>query len=324
MIHKNNILKYLTAVVMILWLAVFEVQTVQASSESAGHSDHEAHAARAGHDDDLVLLSESEINEFGIEITPAGPGNIELHLDLMGEIALDPARFAHITPRFAGIVQEVRKTVGDPVQKGDVLAIIESNESLVPFAVKSLISGTVISMHLTQGEVIGDNDHAFEVADLSVVWANLSIYQKDLTKVKNGQKAIITAGPGRMEATGVISYVSPVVDETTRTATARVILDNTGGQWRPGMFVTARVIIANEPADIVVPKTAIQTFEGRTVVFVRDSDGFRPRAVELGRTNSVSAEIRHGLDPGTPYVSKGGFILKAELQKAAFGGGHGH
>ena len=285
----------------------------QTTTETVSETEHGTH-------EEVVRLTPEELKEFGVEISGAGAGLLEQHVDLTGEIVIDPARLAHIVPRFPGIVKEVRKKIGDRVKKGEVLAIIESNESLSPYKVKSLIDGTVIDMHLTRGEVITDEGHAFTVADLSKVWANLNIYQKDLPFVKIGQKAIISAGPASQQATGRISYISPIVDEKTRTATARVILPNPRGIWKPGLFVNARVIIANKKVAVKIPKTALQTFEGKTVVFVKDKDGFRPQPVEIGRSNQVAVEIVRGLQPGQEYVSKGGFTLKSELQKEAFGG----
>ncbi len=98
-----------------------------------------------------------------------------------------------------------------------------------------------------------------------------------------------------------------------------------GGEWRPGLFVTARVLVERVNAGVVVPKTAIQTMNGEQVVFVETSDGFEVRHVRLGRSDAESVEILTGIDPGDRYVAKGGFVLKAELGKASFEhAGHAH
>ncbi len=277
-----------------------------------------------GEHHEVVTLTPEEMEEFDIQLATAGPGVFEIHKDLTGEIRPDPERLAHIVPRFPGIVLEVRKQIGDRVKKGEVLAVIESNESLAPYEVRSLIDGTVIEMHLTRGEMVNDATHAFIVADLSVVWANLNVYQKDLPYIRVGQKATVTGIEATLHYTGTISYVSPVVDEATRTATARVVVPNPHRRWRPGMFVSARVVVDAIQAPLVVPTTALETYENRTVVFVKTEDGFEPRPVTVGRTNDRFAEILEGLTPGEVYVAKNGFTLKAELLKESFGGGHGH
>ena len=124
---------------------------------------------------------------------------------------------------------------------------------------------------------------------------------------------------------GRISWLSPVFDEKTRSAIARVVIDNTDGQWRPGLFVNAKVAIEKKQAEIVIPLSALQTVEGKTIVFVRHEDGgFEPQAVQTGRRDFQQVEIIHGLKQGQTYVSQNAFSLKAQLQKSEFGEGHSH
>ena len=162
------------------------------------------------------------------------------------------------------------------------------------------------------------------IADLSDVWIVLTVYQKDLAAIKPGQRAHIVATHDLAEATGTIEYVSPILDPHTRTTTARVVMPNAGA-WRPGLFVTARVVVERISAGVVVPKTAVQTMDGEQVVFVETSDGFAVRHVRSGRSDAESVEILDGLEPGERYVARGGFVLKAELGKASFEhAGHAH
>lgn len=297
---------------------------------STGETDSHDPAAEVTPDDgetvheEIVHLTEAELAEFAIEVDTAGPGVIRRHRDLTGEIVIDPDRLAHIIPRFPGIVKSVRKKIGDPVRSGEVLAIIESNESLSPYEVRSLIDGTVIEMHLTQGEVINDTNHDIVVADLSTVWADLNAFQKDLEDLEIGMEATITAGGRISPFTGKITWISPTFSESRRTAIARVIVANPKGLWRPGLFVNAEVITSSREVDVVVPKGALERFEGGPVVFVQTDDGFEPRPVLLGEENRTMVEIRDGLVPGERFVAKNGFALKAELEKGAFDGGHNH
>jgi len=289
------------------------------------HTQHDDSGEMDGHSEvPIVALSDEAMKEFGVEIRAASAGTIPIHRKLTGEIVVEPDRLAHIFPRFPGIVKDVRKRIGDRVKAGEVLAVIESNESLATYEVKSLIAGTVGDMHLSLGEVVADDSHAFTITDLSSVWANFSVYQKDLPYIKLGQRVTISAGPDAPQTTGTISYVSPIVDEETRTATARVVLPNPTGEWRPGLFVTGLVQIDAINAEVVVPKTALETYESQTVVFVQTDEGFRPQPVHVGRSNDATVEIISGLNPGQSYVAKNGFTLKAELEKATFSGGHAH
>lgn len=285
--------------------------------ESQQHSDI--------HEEEIVKLSSKEMVEFGIIVKTAGPDTIQMHTDLLGEIKPDPRKIAHVVPRFEGIVKEVFKSIGDKVKKGETMAIIESNDSLVKYNVTSAIDGTVIDMHMTPGELVNaDNDHAITVANLTTVWADLSVYQKDLSIIREGQTAIISDDYGVHKKEGKISYISPMVDEATRTATARVALDNPSGKWKPGMFVTAKVLTLDKKVLLAVAKNALQSLEGQIVVFVKDKEGFRPQAITVGIQNSKVVEILSGLHAGQTYAAHGAFTIKAELMKESFGGGHGH
>jgi cobalt-zinc-cadmium efflux system membrane fusion protein len=156
------------------------------------------------------------------------------------------------------------------------------------------------------------------------VWVDISVYQKDMPSVHVGQPVIVSAGHELEKAEGRISYISPVVDEGTRTATARVVLPNRDGSWRPGLFVTARIQVDRTEVSLAVPRTALVVLEDRTVIFARHDNGFEPRPVKLGLKGDLNVEIREGLAPGDRYVSRGGFTLKSELLRGQFAGGHGH
>lgn len=267
-----------------------------------------------------IKLTDNDLKEFGIEIKEAGPGVITNHIDLTGEIRAEPSRLSHIIPRFPGIVKEVYKTVGEKVKQGEVLALIESNESLTPYEVQSLVAGTIIELHMAKGDLVGGDQVAITVANLEKVWATLNIYQRDINKIKVGQRALVSFGSEEREEAGTISYVSPVVDEKTRTASARVILNNNSGKWRPGMFVSSKIYVSEKKVPIVVEKTALQTLEDKTVIFIKRGEDFIPQQVKLGNQNDVNVEITSGLQAGQQYVSKGSFTLKAEILKESFGG----
>lgn len=299
---------------------------VEHKHEETKKAESEQHEEAGDHDEhqDAVHLSDAEMEEFGIEVDVAGPGKLHIEIAVPGEVVVNYDKLAHIAPRFPGVVTEVRKHVGDHVRKGEVLAVIESNEGLTPYEMKSFINGTVLEKHMTLGEVHSEDVAAFVIADLDTVWINLSIYQMHLPKVAVGQRVVISAGKGVPDARGVISYISPSVDEHTRTATARVVLPNRGGRWRPGLFVEGRITVEETEVALLVPKSALQTMDGRTVVFVDEHEDFLPQPVEIGRSNETRAEVLSGLEPGQEYVSKGGFVLKAELLKGAFVDEHGH
>lgn len=293
------------------------------SAPDGPSAGQESEHAESGHEEELVRLAPETLEEFGIEVATAGPGVVERSVSLPAEVRPNQDRLAHIAPRFAGIVREVRADIGDAVKAGQVLAVVES-EALAPFPLKTLIDGVVIQKHITRGEPVSREQAAFVVADLRDVWVDISVYQKDLAEVEVGQLVHVSAGHGLHQAEGRISYLSPVVDEATRTATARVVLPNPEGRWRPGLFVATRIRTVETEVPVAIPRTAIQEMGDEMVVFVETPDGFAPRPVALGRRGEEHVEVTAGLAPGERYVARGGFTLKSELARETFSGGHGH
>ena len=196
--------------------------------------------------------------------------------------------------------------------------------SYIRYEVIAPFDGVIIEKHVALGEAKKEEAEMFLIADLRSVWVNLGVYQKDIPLVRAGQPVVISAGHGIPEMAGRISYIGPLVGEQTRTATARVVLPNRGGQLRPGLFVTGRVTLSTVPVPILIPKTALQTMDEKTVVFVKDEDGFEPRPVTVGRSDGTHVEVTSGLKAGQKIVSAGAFTLKAQLAKGSFGDGHGH
>lgn len=297
------------------------VETVSTSEE---HHDEERHEAGAPGEPaaEHVELSPEAIAASGIVVQGAGPAPIRVTLQLPGEVAPNADRLAHIVPRFPGIARTIHKSLGDPVQQDQVLAVIESNESLSPYEVKSLISGTVIERHITHGEFVRDDGDIFVIADLSTVWVNLTVYPRDLERVRAHQRVVIRSATGGRAADGVIDYIGPVLGEPTRAATARVTLANPKRTWRPGMFVTADVVLSEHTVAVAVEAGAIQHLEGKDVVFVEEDGRFEARPVEVGPGDGRLVEIRSGLKTGERYVASGSFILKSELLKSEAGHEH--
>jgi membrane fusion protein, heavy metal efflux system len=111
-------------------------------------------------------------------------------------------------------------------------------------------------------------------------------------------------------------FVSPLLDKDTRAARVVASVDNAALKWRPGSFIRAEIPTDETPAAIVVPKTALQSLKGDTVVFVRTPDGFEARKVGLGREDARLAEVLAGLDAGERIATANTFNLKADLGKA--------
>ncbi len=299
--------------------------------EAAGESPESGHkhdggqesGYKHGEEEGVVKLSSEQIAAAGLEITTATPGILRKELTFPAEVKLNADNVAHIFPRYSGVVRQVFKAIGDSVKKGETLAIIESNESLTNYQIRSLVDGTVIERHVTLGETIRADAECFVVADLNSVWVDINIYPKDLALVHKGNAVRISATNVSHEGQGKITYIGPVVSEHTRTALARVVLPNPDNLWRPGIFVSAHVMTDEINIPLLIAKEALQMIGGTTVVFTEDKPGvFRTQIVKIGRRSEKEVEIVAGLKEGIKYVSKGTFILKAELGKSEAGHTH--
>ena len=216
-----------------------------------------------------------------------------------------------------GVSEEQLKQIGS----------MHDADLLTRFEIKASIGGTIIAKHITRGEKVGEDTDVFVIAGLDTVWIDLNVPQKDLSSIRKHQKVTISAsGLGIADVTGEVGFVSPIIDEETRTAIARVVIPNTDGTWRPGLFVTALLTAKQLDADILVPNEAIQSLGGECVVFVPDEGGFKSLAISPGRSNRTHTEIAAGLRSGQEFVTTGAFELKAKIVTSGLDAhaGHGH
>ena len=196
------------------------------------------------------------------------------------------------------------------------------------FGLSAPFAGVVVARDASLGEMASPEDTLFTVADLSRVWIELNVFERDLTRVRVGQPVAVsvTAYPGRTFP-GRIVYIGAVLDPERRTVPARVEIPNADGALKPGMFATASIQVgAGGPAVVVVPQDAIQEVEGKQVVFVPGSrpGEFRPTPVDVGEpVEGNRVTIRAGLTPGSRIVIGGAFALRSELAKGEIGE-HGH
>lgn len=368
--------------------------SIQVAAEYKGQSHNWEYEQIEGR----ISMDESTAKAAGIHINTAAPARIRSTKQLQGEIQLNQDRLVRVVPRLGGVITGVSKNLGDRVKRGDVLAVIESQElgnlkseylaarqrldmarttfdrekklweekisaeqdylasrqalaeaeiaqrnaeqkltglgftrdalrrqnldGLTRLDIRAPIDGVVIEKKIAAGEAVGADAAMYVIADLSTVWAEMTIYPADLNNVKTGQKVRVKAAALGADAEGVISYVGALIGEQSRTAKARVTLRNPDQRWRPGLFVAVEVVQDEAEVPVAVPVSAIQTLRDWKVVFARFGDVFEARPVELGRSDGELVEIVSGLAPGTQYAATNSFVLKADIGKA--GASHDH
>lgn len=274
------------------------------------------HVEQDEHGADRIRISDVKLAAAGVTLAEAASTTLTDTLSFNGILRANQEAVVQVTPRFPGLAKSIQKRIGDRVGKDDLLAAIESNQSLTVYELKAPIPGTIIERQISLGEYASEQKPAFVVADLSTIWVDLSIYRQDLKRVRLGDEVLIDPDDFSGEIKGTISYIAPIGSSETQTALARVVLPNPDGRLRPGLFVTARLILAARNVAVAVRRAAIQTLENKTIVFVReDRDKIEARPVELGDADPKFVEIRAGLSAGEHYVAENSFVVKAEMGK---------
>ncbi|MCF2523534.1 efflux RND transporter periplasmic adaptor subunit [Bradyrhizobium sp. G127] len=205
---------------------------------------------------------------------------------------------------------------------GDQIAVLPQQpvESLRLQELRAPMSGRIAERRVDLGSLVGregQESELFVIVDSSVVWAELSLQAADLAAVSQGQQITVSTGAGSAPLPAIIMFVSPLLDKDTRSARVVASVDNPSHILRPGTFVTAEIPFGQIQAGVVVPKTAVQSIDGQSVVFMRTSDGFTLRIIVTGREDSNSFEVTSGLSAGEPIATANTFVLKADLGKYA-------
>ena len=177
------------------------------------------------------------------------------------------------------------------------------------------MAGQVIARSVTLGQTVAADAELFRVANLSTVSLSLNLQPQDAGRVRPGASVVVKAS-GR-QATAQVTFVSPALDPNTRLVPVIATLNNRGSEWRVGEPVTASVALSGSGGDnaIRVPTTAVQTYEGKSVVFVRTKDGFQATPVTLGDNSGDAVIIKSGLKGTEEIATTNSFTLKAELGK---------
>jgi len=301
---------------VIFYSAVFSLPMSSVMAESDDHGQEEEE-----HEEAHIELTPAQIEFSGIGLAQVRPANIREILPLYGQVVANTERMQSVGARFDGVISAVTKQIGDPVSKGEVLARVESNDSLKTYAIKSSIMGVVIERDANVGEQTSDKT-LFKIVDYSTVWVDLSVFPNDVRKIKIGQQARIRCSAADVTGEGEVIYMTPFGSSTNQTTKARLLLKNPDHLLVPGHFITAEVNLSEANVPVAIITDAVQIVEEHNVVFVKSEEGFEPREVTLGRTDGEFIEVLTGLSVGETYVTKNSFVLKSELGKEDAEHGH--
>ncbi|MGB8931836.1 MAG: efflux RND transporter periplasmic adaptor subunit, partial [Anaeromyxobacteraceae bacterium] len=191
------------------------------------------------------------------------------------------------------------------------------------YPLRAPFAGTVVARDAVTGRSATAGQVLVQVADLSMMWAQLEVSEADASLVRPGQPVQVTLegmrGPPR---DAKVTRVSPSVDPASRTVRVRVELPNRDRALKAGAFLRARIHVTAEQEAMLVPSEAVQQAEGRTLVFVkRGASAFEPIAVRTGAHAGDLVAVTGGLEHGAEVVTTGAFLLKTEIMKASIGAG---
>ena len=179
--------------------------------------------------------------------------------------------------------------------------------------IRAPFSGVVTKVQAAPGDVVDSENDLFTIVDLSTVWVQAEVYEKDLGRIRVGQSAIIRVDTyPEQPFRGAVTYISDILDPETRTARVRCEVPNAGIRLKLDMFATVELPTTFRRRALAVPGPAVQQLDGKNVVFVRkDAVSFESRVVQIGKTVNGQTEITSGLQPGEPVVIQGAFHLKS-------------
>jgi multidrug efflux pump subunit AcrA (membrane-fusion protein) len=308
------------------------------SGESSEHTDEDHHAEKQHKGEEhgeehegeerggALHLAQATQQALELTVVPAEVKLLEHTLDVTGQIAQDTDRLTHVNAPEAGTLNELLVTIGQRVEAQTPVATLTSNSSETAIQVTAPRSGLVLGLHTTVGASVDPLTSLMTIADLSQVWATFDVYEQDVALVQVGQRLEVrsVAYPDRLFP-GKIVFISPQVDQHTRTIKLRAQVENPDYALKLGMFVTGTLYIPTAEEALVVPHDAIQRIEEERVVFVQTGpETFEARDVQVGSETQRHVEILEGLKPGERVVAAGSFHLKAELLKGTLEEGHAH
>jgi cobalt-zinc-cadmium efflux system membrane fusion protein len=184
------------------------------------------------------------------------------------------------------------------------------------FRVKAPIGGKITERNVWRGQHIEPTHTVFRVADLSRVWIELAVFERQIAAVRRGNEVdVFPAGAGGKVVAGVVDHVGDVIDVETRTASVRVVVDHPAFILRPGQSVRARIHLSARPdPTLVVPQSSVSNVDGVLTVFVyHPPDGIEPRTVRVGGRDDEYVEILSGLRAGEHVATSGVSHLRSTV-----------
>ena len=220
------------------------------------------------------------------------------------------ARESSVNGTKAALTAARRKLLLLGLNDATIDALAKKTDLAATFSLNSPIDGIVVERNATVGASVGTDANLFKIIDLSRVWIDADVFEKDLPRVRPGQevKLTVTAFP-QSTFSGKVILINSVLDPETRTVKVRTEVANPDGRLKPDMFANVQIVTDVNRAAISIPQSAVLNDEGKTIVFVAEGNGYKKRQVQAGIQNNDRVEIVDGLTAGDKVVVKGNYLL---------------
>lgn len=258
----------------------------------------------------------------GITTARVGPALLGETLSVSGRVEITPEGRSEVYARYPGRVVSLTVQLGQQVRKGQVLARVESSESLQTYSIVAPISGVITEKNVNPGAMTGAGGPMLAIGDPTKLYAAFFLYPRDAERVRVGQKVIVKSLAGDYTTEGVIQAILPGADVMSQTLVAHVALTPQGAVWRPGLGVQGTVQVGAGQVPLAVRTKALQPFRDFTVVYAKVGNTYEVRMLDLGRRTEEWTEVLGGIDPGVEYVVDGAFLIRADIDKS--GASHDH
>lgn len=291
---------------------------VKVSASYQGRAHRWSYASYEGR----TTITASAAQAGGVKTEIAGAAPIAELVDMAGRVEITPEGKGEVRAWYPGRIMSLRGELGTQVRKGQILARVESSESLQTYSIPAPISGVIVEKNLNVGDVAGERA-IFVIADPTKLHAEFFVYPRDAEKVRVGQPVEVRSLSGGAKIQAEVEAVLPTADLVSQTLVAHVHLPGgADSAFRPGMGVEGSFQVGSQTAPLAVRTKAIQRFRDFQVVFVKVRDTYEVRMLELGRQTPEWTEVLSGLKPGSEYVVDGAFLIRADIEKS--GASHDH
>lgn len=288
--------------------------TQKASYKNEHKNEHnDEHGDEEGH----IEITLANAQKAGIINAIAGSGQINKTITVYGRTVLNPNAISQVSARYPGLITKLTVNIGDTVIADDVVAQVESSNSLKRYNINAPISGVVTQRYANPGE-LANQQSLLTIENYDQLWVEYKIFPSQQQAIAKGQQVTVSSSLAKTQST--ISQL--MANKNQPFLTARVLVNNEDGLWTPGQLLTGSVVTQQVAVNLIIDNRAFQEVEGKQVIFVTNKGGYETRELQLGQTDGQYSQVLSGLKAGDQYALMNSYLLKADLGKA--GASHAH